>query len=377
MSPAASTAVRLNITANQCTSRPRTSRMHDEHGLGGEVGAGGGDDAVAERRVRCAAPTPRSRRRARSRATAPRLSQTASVLSSRLSAAQRAAIENGTANTRATSPPARIASQSQRHCAAGRPRRRPERGVEAELARVEDAVRIEGRLDRGEHAAGRAERLADEAGPVEPDAVVVGEVAAVGEHGPLAGVPQRDVRRLDLLGRRRGGEREVEAGAVRVAVRQVAARDAGVRHGEQRGAARRRTARRAGTTARRSPSCRRRSPCASGPAGRACRCGARASRRRGPPTPAFAAAHASATTAIVASTIAGSPSSSTSSTLCVPSPPWLRATRPRRRGAARPASRRAGAPCRQASMPSANDGERVGRPSLRRPAPGGPAARPA
>ena len=37
----------------------------------------------------------------------------ASVLASRLSAAQRPAIENGTAKTRATSPPALIASQSQ------------------------------------------------------------------------------------------------------------------------------------------------------------------------------------------------------------------------------------------------------------------------
>ena len=43
------------------------------------------------------------------------------------------------------------------------------------------------------------------------------------EHGSLAGVPQRDVRRLDLVGRRGGGEREVQAGAVGVAVRQVAA----------------------------------------------------------------------------------------------------------------------------------------------------------
>ena len=40
---------------------------HDEHGLGGEVRAGGGHEAVAQRRARCAAPTPRTRRRARSR----------------------------------------------------------------------------------------------------------------------------------------------------------------------------------------------------------------------------------------------------------------------------------------------------------------------
>ena len=46
--------------------------------------------------------------------TAPRLSHTASAGSSRLSAAQRPAIDNGTANTKATVAPARIASQSQR-----------------------------------------------------------------------------------------------------------------------------------------------------------------------------------------------------------------------------------------------------------------------
>ena len=45
--------------------------------------------------------------------SAPRLSQTASVESSRLSAAHRPAIENGTAKTRATSAPARMASRSQ------------------------------------------------------------------------------------------------------------------------------------------------------------------------------------------------------------------------------------------------------------------------
>ena len=155
-----------------------------------------------------------------------------------------------------------------------------ERRRQPELAGVEDALRVERLLDGDEHAEGGAERLGDEAGPVEADAVVVREVAAVGEHRPLAGVPQRDVRRLDLVRRRRRGEREVEAGAVGVAVRQVAAGDTRVGHGRSAPRARRRTARRAGTTARRSPSCRRRSPCGSAPAAPRCRCGGRASRRR-------------------------------------------------------------------------------------------------
>ena len=63
----ASTTVRLNTTPNQRTSRPRTRRIDDEHGLGGEVRADGGDEAVAERRARRAAPTPRTRRRGRTR----------------------------------------------------------------------------------------------------------------------------------------------------------------------------------------------------------------------------------------------------------------------------------------------------------------------
>ena len=102
---------------------------------------------------------------------------------------------------------------------------------------------------------------------------------------PLAGIPQGDVGRLDLLGGRRGGEREVEAGAVAIAVREVAAGDTRVGDGHQAPRARRRTARRAATTARRSPSCRPRTPCASAPAAPRCRCDARARRRpaRRPP----------------------------------------------------------------------------------------------
>ena len=64
---------------------------------------------VPTRCTQAAHPAPSTKPR-----TAPRVSHTASAESSRLSAAQRAAIENGTANTSATVAPARIASQSQR-----------------------------------------------------------------------------------------------------------------------------------------------------------------------------------------------------------------------------------------------------------------------
>ena len=150
---------------------------------------------------------------------------------------------------------------------------------------------------------GVAERFVDEPGPVEPHAVVMREVAAVGEHRPLAGVPQGDVGRLDLVRRRCRGEREVQARAVGVAVREVAAGDTA--RGRRRSGRRepRRTGRRAGTTARRSPSCRRRSPCGSAPAAQRCRCGARATRRRARRTPVRPRRTDAATTAIVASTI--------------------------------------------------------------------------
>ena len=171
-----------------------------------------------------------------------------------------------------------------------------------------------------------AECLRREAGPVETDAVVVRQVAAVGEHRPLPGVPHRDVGRLDLVGRRRRREREVEARAVDVAVGEVAAGDDGVRHGRQRvrgGGVHLATG---GSTARRSPSCRRRSPCASAPARPTCRCGARASRRRACRSAGSPSASLSrSTTAIVAVTIAASPSSSTSNVHVVPSPPRPRA----------------------------------------------------
>ena len=130
-----------------------------------------------------------------------------------------------------------MASQSQRHVTAlaARPgRRRRTASRRPSLPGLRMPCGSSAALTAASTPKAGAERLADEPGAVEPDAVVVREVAAVGEHGPLAGVPQGDVRRLDLVGRRRGGEREVEAGAVGVAVREVAAGDAGVRDGEQR-----------------------------------------------------------------------------------------------------------------------------------------------
>ena len=63
-------------------------------------------------------------------------------------------------------------------------------------------MRVEGVLHRLQHVDARAEGLGHEPGAVEADAVVVREVAAAGEHGPLAGVPRRDVGGLDGVGRR-------------------------------------------------------------------------------------------------------------------------------------------------------------------------------
>ena len=86
----------------------------------------------------------------------------------------------------------------------------------------------------------RAERVGHEPAAVEADAVVVGEVAAGGEHGSRARRPTARRRSSRPLGRGSRGEREVEARAVGVAVAEVAGRRAGVRHGEHRRAGRRR-----------------------------------------------------------------------------------------------------------------------------------------
>ena len=50
---------------------------------------------------------------------------------------------------------------------------RAERARQAELARIEDALWIECRLDRLQHAVAGAERLGGEPGAVDPDAMVV------------------------------------------------------------------------------------------------------------------------------------------------------------------------------------------------------------
>ena len=60
---------------------------------------------------------------------------------------------------------------------------------QAELARVEDAGRVECRFTATSTSNAGPERVAHEPGAVEPDAVVVGEGAAGGQDGAGAGVP--------------------------------------------------------------------------------------------------------------------------------------------------------------------------------------------
>ena len=66
-----------------------------------------------------------------------------------------------------------------------------------------------------------SERLPDEAGPVQPHAVVVAEGAAGGQHRPRTGVPRRPVVGLPPVGLDLSREGEIETGAVGVGVRQV------------------------------------------------------------------------------------------------------------------------------------------------------------
>ena len=75
---------------------------------------------------------------------------------------------------------------------------------EAELAGVQDAVRIEGLLRGDEHVERRSEGLADEPRAVEADPVVVAQRAAVGEDRPGPGVPRGPVEGLALLARGAG-----------------------------------------------------------------------------------------------------------------------------------------------------------------------------
>ena len=233
----------------------------------------------------------------------------------------------GSANTRHTAAPARMACPVEARSTAGRAH------GQSTAPNGESRPSLPGlRMPCGSSACFTAASTTnagpsasrDEAAAVQADAVVVRQVAAVGQHGPLSGVPQRDVGRLDLVRRGRGGEREVQARAVGVAVRQVAGGGPRVRHRQQRDARTRRRRWPARSTARRSRACRPRNPCGSAPAARWCRCGGASTARPARDRARRPTTHCSATIGMVASTIAWSPSSSTSSTHCVPSPSWPR-----------------------------------------------------
>ena len=159
-----------------------------------------------------------------------------------------------------------------------------ERGGQAELAGIEDAVGVEGRLDRGEDVERAAEAVGQEAAPVESDAVVVADGPAGRQGGPGHLVPRPAVVvgrsrrprpagiRGDVPGRP-AGEGEVEAGAVGVGVALVGRGDQGARHRCQRVRARRRTGRAGPPTGPTPRRCRRRCrPATAGPAPRR-RCG--------------------------------------------------------------------------------------------------------
>src|SRR6202034_4310824 len=104
-----------------------------------------------------------------------------------------------------------------------RPGSRPERGAEPELARVEDADRIERVLDRLKDPEPRAERVGQEPPAVETDPVVVADRRTVCEDRSRRGVPRPAV--VGLLPRQLGlvttligigpapGEGEVDARA--------------------------------------------------------------------------------------------------------------------------------------------------------------------
>src|SRR5271169_2092231 len=73
-----------------------------------------------------------------------------------------------------------------------RPAQLAEGRGEAELAGIEDAAGIEGLLHRGQNVEGGTERWCHEGRPVDPDAVVVADGPAVGDHAvhdPLPGRP--------------------------------------------------------------------------------------------------------------------------------------------------------------------------------------------
>ena len=219
--------------------------MVDEHGLGDDVRADGGDDAVAERRAGALDPgrAPGAEHEAEHGAEAQPARRSAESSRCRPPSGRRSRTARRTRARRRA--PARMASQSQRPLTSG------SRGGHGGSPNGDGRPSLPGlRMPCGSSAAltRRARRApaprasATKRARLMPDAVVVRQVAAGGEHGALAGVPQRDVRRLDRVRRRRGGEREVQAGAVGVAVRQVAAGDAGVLDASATPRGRRRTA---------------------------------------------------------------------------------------------------------------------------------------
>ena len=100
-------------------------------------------------------------------------------------------------SSRRRAPPRRGCCSSRRRPRAharsrrSRPGHRSEGSGEAELAGVQDAVRVEGVLHRLQHAEPVAERLGHEAGAVQADAVMVAQRAARREHRARARRPTR------------------------------------------------------------------------------------------------------------------------------------------------------------------------------------------
>ncbi len=98
------------------------------------------------------------------------------------------------------------------------------------LPGIEDAVGIEGRLEASEHLEAGAQRPGQEAGAVEPDAMVVADGGTVRQGRIGHGVPGLPVVALPPFVVAIGpasAEREVEAGAVRVGVGLVGRRRQG------------------------------------------------------------------------------------------------------------------------------------------------------
>src|SRR5688500_2267270 len=124
----------------------------------------------------------------------------------------------GTAKTMVTSAPVSTDRRSRRGSMVAvttvdspRPGDLTEGAGQAQLPRVEDPLRVESGFDVDERAEGVSQGGGHEPGPVQPDAMVVAEGTAPGQHGPGAGVPHLPVEGvLGLRGRLRAtGEGEV------------------------------------------------------------------------------------------------------------------------------------------------------------------------